>query len=320
MVRKFGVTLIEIIIVIAILVVLFAVGVMFLDPVGQFAKARNTQRELHINSILTAIRQNIADNRLGKFSCAQAGDIPTSTIRMAAGAGNYDIAPCLVPSYIQTMPYDPSDSLAHYSGITDYDTGYDIEARVLSLGVKTDSDARQTIESAESQAITNGAGNGTPHQTLGSGFSAGSYTLRFKLNFSVLGSHQIILEFVDITTGGTLLTEFLPNATSAGVTAFEAPVTLGAGIENDTLGFRVIINGGGSSLTVPGAPEANDAYQYGTHTRNDFSPGGTDDSNISDMWFIFSTTPDVEPPGSSYTEITVSAPGAELGKVIEVTR
>lgn len=109
---------------IAILVILFAIGMVALDPAGQFARARNTQRELHINAILTAIRQNVADNRLGKFVCQSAGDVPTSTTRMAVNA--YNIAPCLVPSYLQNMPFDPLDNEAYYSHIGAYDTGYEI--------------------------------------------------------------------------------------------------------------------------------------------------------------------------------------------------
>jgi hypothetical protein len=37
-----------------------------------------------------------------------------------------DIASCLVPDYLSSLPYDPSLAGAHYSGLTDYDTGYEI--------------------------------------------------------------------------------------------------------------------------------------------------------------------------------------------------
>jgi type II secretory pathway pseudopilin PulG len=119
-----GSSLYELLITIAILAILFVMALVAIDPAGQFAIARNDQRELHVQAILTAVRQNVADNRLGKFVCAGAGDIPTSTIRMAVG--EYDIAPCLVPSYLQNMPFDPKDSNAFYNNLGAYDTGYEI--------------------------------------------------------------------------------------------------------------------------------------------------------------------------------------------------
>ena len=43
---------------------------------------------------------------------------------MAPGVGNYDIAPCLVPTYLLALPFDPATSGAHYVSNSDYDTGY----------------------------------------------------------------------------------------------------------------------------------------------------------------------------------------------------
>lgn len=116
-------TLIEILTAMAILVIVAAIGLISLNIPGQFARARNNQRSNHLNAILVGVRQNIADNRTGIFTCA-SGDIPTSTKRMAVGAGNYDIAPCLVPIYLQNLPFDPSTTSARYNSVTDYDTGY----------------------------------------------------------------------------------------------------------------------------------------------------------------------------------------------------
>jgi hypothetical protein len=38
--------------------------------------------------------------------------------------GTFDLAPCVVPIYISSLPYDPIVSGAHFNGISDYDTGY----------------------------------------------------------------------------------------------------------------------------------------------------------------------------------------------------
>jgi len=122
---KIGVTLIEIIVAMAIVVIVGVVGVVALNPGGQFATARNNQRIAHVNTILNSIRLNIADTRTGVFTCA-AGDIPTTTKKMAGGALNYDIAPCLVPTYAFTLPFDPSAPGAHYTTNSDYDTGYNV--------------------------------------------------------------------------------------------------------------------------------------------------------------------------------------------------
>jgi prepilin-type N-terminal cleavage/methylation domain-containing protein len=120
---KRGFTLIEILIVIGIIALLAAGIIIALNPGRQFAKARDTQRVSHLNDILKAILQNVVDNK-GKFNCA-AGDLPTTTPKnMSSNAGDYDIAPCLVPTYMPRMPVDPKDG--SWTDVTNYDTKYQI--------------------------------------------------------------------------------------------------------------------------------------------------------------------------------------------------
>ena len=123
--REYGLTIIELLISVAILVIILALGIIVLNPVAQFASARNSQRRFHIESVLNSIRSNIAATRTGVFTCSN-GDIPTTTKRMASGPSNYNIAPCLVPNYLQNMPFDPSATSSYYSSVTDYNTGYDV--------------------------------------------------------------------------------------------------------------------------------------------------------------------------------------------------
>ncbi len=123
--NKRGFTLVEIIIASALMVILAGVGIVAINPHRQIASARNNQRVFHLQAIMNSIRQNIADQSGQSFSCG-AGAIPTSTKKMAVGAGNYNIAPCLVPIYILTLPFDPATSTARYTSNTDYDTGYRI--------------------------------------------------------------------------------------------------------------------------------------------------------------------------------------------------
>lgn len=123
---RLGLTLIEIVVTLAIIGITAGIGFMVANPFGQIADARNDQRALHLQSIMLAIRQNMADSLGQEFSCS-SGALPTSTKRMASsGTLSYNIAPCLVPTYILVLPVDQGLSGAHYSSNSDYDTGYDI--------------------------------------------------------------------------------------------------------------------------------------------------------------------------------------------------
>jgi hypothetical protein len=119
----------EIVVSIAIIAVVSGLGFMAYNPSGQVAAARNRQRELHLQAIMTAIRQNIADAVGGQFSCA-AGTIPSSSVRMSTSG--YNIAPCLVPVYLPTMPIDPADPRSFYDSVASYDSGYEISRSATS--------------------------------------------------------------------------------------------------------------------------------------------------------------------------------------------
>ncbi len=115
----------EILVSIAIIVFVAGVGLLALNPGNQLAAARNTQRQLHLQAIMNAVRQNIADTTNGVFSCS-SGSLPTSAKQMASASGSYNIAPCLVPIYLESMPFDPSASSSYYTSNTSYNTGYTI--------------------------------------------------------------------------------------------------------------------------------------------------------------------------------------------------
>ena len=117
-------TLIEILIVIGLIAVLAGVLIVALNPARQFSQARNAQRWNNMDTLISSIIANTTDNK-GTFACA-AGAIPTTATVMANGTGNYDIGPCLVPTFAASLPVDPSATGAHWTSVTDYNTGYTV--------------------------------------------------------------------------------------------------------------------------------------------------------------------------------------------------
>lgn len=122
--QKDGVTTIEIVIWIALFALISGIALYSLNPLSQMIKARNSQRQLHLSALLNSVRQNIADTSGGGFTCS-SGPLPTSTQKMAS-TGGYNIAPCLIPIYLTTMPFDPSATSAYYNSVSNYNTGYTI--------------------------------------------------------------------------------------------------------------------------------------------------------------------------------------------------
>lgn len=103
-----GFTLIEVLVVIGMIAILAAIVLIAINPLRQFAEARNSQRSSDTNALLNAIGQRIADNR-GVFadteSCPNALPASATVIKKTGG---YDLRPCLVPTYISELPTDPS--------------------------------------------------------------------------------------------------------------------------------------------------------------------------------------------------------------------
>ncbi|MBI2013727.1 MAG: type II secretion system protein [Candidatus Colwellbacteria bacterium] len=137
--NKKGFTLIELLIVIGIIAVLAGVVLVALNPARQFAQANNTTRTADVNTLLNAIGQRLVDLRGGDFEAAGQGGvpavcdpdadatdepIPAAAINMSSTVGDYDIADCLVPTYISSLPVDPQTGT--WTDATNYDTQYEV--------------------------------------------------------------------------------------------------------------------------------------------------------------------------------------------------
>ena len=136
--REEGFTLIEILVVIGIIAVLAAVVLVAINPARQFKLARDSQRVSNVTAILNAVSQNIAEHK-GLFDCPVALPSVTKVIsNMPALAPNntLNVGPCLVPTYISALPFDPSAQGAQYTPASDYHTAYSIIQ---------DSDGRVTV-------------------------------------------------------------------------------------------------------------------------------------------------------------------------------
>jgi len=113
-----GFTLIEILVVVALIAILAAVTIVAINPAKNFADTRNAQRSSDVKAILDAVTQYLATagNTLGGL-----GTIPACSSTPAAigtGSGNVNLAGTLVSDYIAAIPIDPSGGTAANTGYT----------------------------------------------------------------------------------------------------------------------------------------------------------------------------------------------------------
>jgi prepilin-type N-terminal cleavage/methylation domain-containing protein len=114
-----GFTLIEVLVVIAIIAILAAIVLVAINPAKRFQDARNSQRKANVESILSAIQQNMIDNK-GITTCT----LP-STATVIKSSGGVDLTGCL-GSYLAILPVDPSKSGAQWTDKTNYNTEYTV--------------------------------------------------------------------------------------------------------------------------------------------------------------------------------------------------
>lgn len=136
--KKSGFTLIEILVVIGILAVLFAIVLIAINPARQFSQANNTKRRSDVTTLLNAIHQYAADNN---------GALPTAITTTAQNISDTGANICtdLITVYLAALPADPT--INNGAAITDcvaaYDTGYTV------VSSATDNRVTVTAPSAE---------------------------------------------------------------------------------------------------------------------------------------------------------------------------
>jgi prepilin-type N-terminal cleavage/methylation domain-containing protein len=112
-----GFTLIEILVVVALIAILAAITIIAINPQQNFADTRNTQRSSDVTQILNAVTQYTS--RQGN-QLSDVGAVPpcTGTGNQTIGTGGIDLS-ILVEEYIVAVPEDPLVG-------TPADTGYRI--------------------------------------------------------------------------------------------------------------------------------------------------------------------------------------------------
>ncbi len=113
---SYGFTLIEILLVVAILSILLVVVFAALNPAQRLTDARNARRWNDVNQVLTAVHECIIDNDLS--TCGLSTTVALSQLGACASGGATPCtgaaAACLdltteLANYISGMPVDPTD-------------------------------------------------------------------------------------------------------------------------------------------------------------------------------------------------------------------
>lgn len=110
-------TLIEILVVVALITILAAISIIIINPAKHFAEAKDAQRSSDVAQMLNAVTKYTSEQ--GK-QLGDLGTVPACTGTPAViGSSGVDLGATLVDEYIVAIPTDPD-------GGTEADTGYTI--------------------------------------------------------------------------------------------------------------------------------------------------------------------------------------------------
>lgn len=112
-----GFTFIEILIAVALLLLLFAATVIFLDPVEQFARARDNQREADVHDIWYAANFKLTqEGQVCDFDLPSEIDGENKPSFEYIGTEEVDLFSCIVPLYMAEKREDPTDGSEENTG------------------------------------------------------------------------------------------------------------------------------------------------------------------------------------------------------------
>ena len=117
---KRGFTLLEVLLVVALIAILAGIVIIAINPGKQLGDTRNAQRKVDVNTILNAVYQYSLDNN-GYLPAAITTTDTAICLDTGTCTGLVELSGDLVPTYIVSMPVDPS--LTATAGDT---TGYTI--------------------------------------------------------------------------------------------------------------------------------------------------------------------------------------------------
>jgi type II secretory pathway pseudopilin PulG len=144
-----GLTLLELLIVIGIIVVLLGVTIAALNPARQMRQAVTATRWANVSAIANAVAQKIINDG-GSWVCANC-PATTTPVRISSTACN--LCSCLVPDYLGSLPSDPAAG-SPAGQVTNcgssYDTFYDISWSTTTSGAYP----RVTVTAAQDTSIS----------------------------------------------------------------------------------------------------------------------------------------------------------------------
>ncbi len=119
--RYEGFSLIEILVVVALIIILATITIVAINPGKNFQDARNAQRSSDVNSILNAVTQYTTKGALltALGTIATCEDVPAGT-PIGTGDGNVNLTPLTTGEhdYMVSIPMDPQGGTAENTGYT----------------------------------------------------------------------------------------------------------------------------------------------------------------------------------------------------------